>query len=255
MKKSKDSLYSYLLISLGLHLVVFVFLTVKILFFPSETPDFQQAMRVDVVALPEKNLEPPKPVAKAPEPVKKAEPKPKPKKQNKPKPPKPKVAKKPKLPNPKKVVKKEKIDDKKVQEEQDSALARLKALKKLKDKNKKDGADKNVEFKGNQLSKGNSLSGLAKLHHEDYLDQLDGHIRNFWNLPEWLANGNLRASVLLLINKNGGILGKSFVQKSGNDLFDEHVMSTIEKASPLPAPPPSLVDFYATKGVEIRFPE
>ncbi len=241
---------------MGFHGVIFIVLTVKVLFFPSEPPIYKQAVRVDVVALPEKNVTPPKPIAKKAEPkaiTKKEQNKPKPKKE-KPKTPKPKVKPKPKAPNKPKVTekKKEKPKEKNVEEEQNSALARLKAMQKLKEKQE---VAQKQEFKGNEISKGNSLEGIQKLHHESYLDELDSHIRNYWNLPEWLANGNLKARVLLLIDKNGAIKDKSFISKSGNDLFDQHVFNTLDKASPLPAPPENLTDFYSTRGVEIRFPE
>ncbi len=255
MKKPQDSYFNFVLISLGFHGAILALLTIKILFFPSEAPEYKQAVRVDVVALPEKNTEPPKPHPKPPEPVKeKQKPKPKPK----PPKPKPKLPKpKPKKPKPKPIVKKPKPKKpNKVKDDQDSAIARLKALQKIKEQEKtKDDPIQKIEYKGNQLSKGNSLTGMAKLHHQDYLDKLDAHIRSYWNLPEWLASGNLRASILLQINKDGAIKGKQFVSKSGNDLFDQHVVSTLEKASPLPTPPAALIDFYATKGVEIRFPE
>ena len=245
MNKQRDPFLNFIFLSIGFHVFILMVLTVKVLFFPSDMPDYKQAVRIDVVALPEKQTAPPQPVVKKPMPVEKKQVKKPTPKKPKPKPPKPK---------PKKVVlKKTKV--KKVKEEQDSAIARLRALQKLKEQNKKPEAALAKEYKGNAVSKGNSLVGLEKLHHESYLDELDGHIRNFWNLPEWLASGNLKASVLLLINRNGAITGKSFIMKSGNDLFDQHVFSTLEKASPLPAPPAKLIDFYATKGVEIRFPE
>ncbi len=273
MNKPRDSFSKFLVLSVGFHAVIFIILTVKVLFFPTETPEFKQAVRVDVVALPDKveappqpvpKKEEPKPVAKKEEPkpvAKKEEPKPEPKpkpKKPKPKTPKPKV--KPKIvekpkpkPKPKKAEKKKEEPKEDVKDEQDSAIARLKAMKKLKEK--QEAAAQKQEFKGNAVSRGNSLEGLQKLHHESYLDELDAHIRNYWNLPEWLASGNLKARVLLLISRNGAISNTSFLAKSGNDLFDQHVLSTLEKASPLPAPPSNLTDFYSTKGVEIRFPE
>ena len=240
----------YLILSIMIHLVVLGALTIKVLFFPDTAPEYKSAIRVDVVALPEKIKNPPQPAApkkeKTKKPVAKKEPpKPKPK-------PKKVVKKKPKLKAIKKKITKAKT--KKIKDEQDSAIARLRALKNLRDKEQK-AATQKIEYKGNQISKGNSLTGLAKLHHESYLDQLDSHIRGFWNLPEWLASGNLKARVLLRISRTGSIVAKTFLTGSGNELFDEHVMSTLEKASPLPIPPKDLLDFYATKGVEIRFPE
>jgi len=252
MSQKKDRFFNFIILSIAFHLAVLIFLTVRVLFFPSEIQIHQQAVRIDVVALPDKNPTPPAPQAPSQEKkVVKTPEKPQPKKEVvKAKPKKPVIAKpveKKKAPE----VKKENVKD-----EQESALDRLKALQKMKDLEKqKEQAQKTQEFKGNAISTGSSLSGLEKLHHDSYLDQLEGHIRSHWNLPEWLASGNFNAKVLLMINKAGAIEKKLFVTKSGNELFDQHVMATLDKASPLPSPPSDLVDYYANKGVEIRFPE
>lgn len=254
MKKPQDSFAAFIISSLLLHGIVLTLLTVKILFFPASVDEHKQAVRIDVVALPEKQTELPKPPTSKPEVAKEEPPKP----EVKPDPPKPKPKPKPKIPKPKPkpmLPKPKKPDPEKVKDEQESALDRLKALQKLKDQKKDQNPIKKIEYKGNQISKGNSLTGIEKLHHDNYLDSLDGHIRNYWNLPEWLANGNLKASIILFIDKNGGVINKVFVLKSGNDLFDQQVIGTIDKANPLPAPPANLVDYYTTKGIELRFPE
>lgn len=261
MKKKHDAFSRYIAISVVFHLIVLVFLTVRILFFPDKSLDYQKSVRIDVVALPDKIQAKPAPEAQAPKPqpvAKKEEPKPKPKAKPQ---PKPKKAEPKKLVEKKKPQKKEAPQPKKeeevvekAQEEQDSAIARLKAMQKLKEKQAEEEKQKQ-DFKGNAISKGNALTGLEKLQHESYLSTLDSHIRNYWNLPEFLAVGNLKASVLLMISKDGTIRSKSFITASGNNQFDQHVMGTLEKANPLPAPPKDLVDFFATKGVEIRFPE
>ncbi len=248
MKKSKDSFFSFILLSLGFHGIILAFLTLKILFFPGEIPEHIDAIRVDVVALPEKQTTPPPPAPEKPEPKKsepkKPKPEPKKPKPKKPEPKKPKPKPKPKQP-----------DVKKVLDEQDSAITRLKALQKLKEKNKeKDDPIQKIEYKGNQLSKGNSLTGMQTLKDNNYTDKLQPHIKAYWSLPEWLANANLNALVLIKIDKRGGVISKTFLSKSGNENFDEYVMGTIEKAIPLPPPPQSLVDLYQTRGVKIAFP-
>lgn len=249
--KNKDTFLYFIYLSIGLHVAILGALTIKMTFFPSEALEYQRSVRVDVVALPEKTKEKPKVAQKKPEPVKEKKPEPKPK-------PKP-VAKKPKKkPKPKKKkisLEKKKKEKKKVKDEQQNALDRLKAMQDLK-KRKKKKEEPKPEFKGNQISKGFSPDGgLPKLHHQAYLEELDSHIRSFWSLPEWLNNDQLSARVLLMINRSGGIVGKSFILKSGNDLFDQHVFATLDKASPFPAPPTSLVNSYETQGIEIRFPE
>ncbi len=230
-----DNFSNFIFLSFMLHLGVFTVFTVKILVFPSEIPNYQQSVRIDIIALPEKeNFSErkirPKTKKKIEKQIKKQ------------------VEKQSKLKSLKlqKPVKKQQL-----KEEQSSAIARLKALKNLEARKK----TKKQEYKGNAISQGASLSGLEKLHHESYLNQLDRHIRHHWSLPEWLTSANLSARVLIRIDKKGGILSKNLILKSGNEFFDQNVFKTLEKANPLPPPPANLADFYFTRGVEFRFPE
>lgn len=222
-----DRFLNFIFQSFGLHLGVFLLLTVKVLIFPAQIPVYQQSVRIDMIALPEKKTEPTAKVQ-----IKKQ-------------------AGKPPKPKPPKWNKKKSPSKKRLKEEQNSAITRLKALKNIAIQKKPEKR----EYKGNALSKGSSLIGLEKLHHESYLNQLDRHVRNHWHLPEWLTGVNLSARVLILIDKNGSIVSKTLILKSGNEFFDQNVFKTLEKANPLPPPPANLVNFYSTKGVEFRFPE
>ena len=258
MKDKKDNFNQFILISLGLHLVLFIFLTVKVVFFPRELTRHEPAVRVDMVALPEK-IKPQVPLAEKAKP----KPKPPPKEVEKPKPvpppkkeppkpkPKPKV-KKPKA-KPKPAKPKPKPQSKAMKKEQQGALERIKARKNLEAKQEEETQKR--EYKGNELSKGDSLGGIQKLQHDSYLGDLNNHIKNHWNLPEWLADKELKATVVLLISDSGRIKSKRFISRSGNTLFDQQVNDTLEKANPLPPPPDDLVSFFANEGVEIRFPD
>lgn len=250
MKEPKDPFLKYIYLSVGLHVAVLLALTLKVALFPSKPSEFQQSVRVDVVALPEKNIEKPKVAeVKKPEPVKKKE-KPKPEK---------KVAEKKPEPKPKPKPKKKVFSEKKLKDKQNRAVEQLTATakikKRLEEKNKKEET-KAVEFKGNQISRGYSPDGgINQLYHNNYQEQLFSHIRNHWRLPEWLDNKELRASVVIMINRRGAIIAKNFVLKSGNDIFDQQVFTTLDKAAPVPAPPAKLAKAYETQGIEIRFPE
>jgi len=273
LPEEKDPYKQYILYSVGAHVALFILFTVKVVFFPSENLDYDKVVRVDMVALPDKVSKPPpikdpeEDVAKEPEedippPAAEEPPKPEPEKPKpipeEPKPePKPKKVKeepKPKKEKPKKPEEKPvKPPKEKPAEEQNSAIARLKAMKNLRDK--KAAAQKKFEYKGNEISKGSSLTGIQKLHHNSYLSDLDAHIKRYWNLPQWLANGSDKATVLLKISKSGKIKQMQFLSPSGNELFDEHVSGTLKKAEPLPSPPADLVSFFENKGVEVRFPD
>src|SRR5690606_28447060 len=124
---------------------------------PAEAIDMREAIRVDIVGLPEKMTEPPKlepPGQSRPEPVKKAEPV---KKVEPAPPPQPKA---PTVPSPK--AKKQDLA-----KSQKDILAKLNksvkmdnALERIKESMKKDSdAKPGTKIAGNVVSPGNSLSG------------------------------------------------------------------------------------------------
>lgn len=245
MINSKDPFSKFILISLGFHGIILVALTVKVMFFPADDVDFKEAVRIDVVALPEKVKDQPKPPKVEPMPMvvaKKDPPKPMP---MKPKPMKPKPMK----PMPMVIAKK---PVKKLKDQQNSALDRLKqqqSINKLKEQ-----AKKPIEYKGNAISKGDGLEGIEKLKDTSYRADLQRHIKGHWNLPEWLANANLEAKIRVKIGRRGEIIAKVFVEKSGNDVFDQQVLTALDESNPLPPPPSSMLTYYATKGARIAFP-
>jgi protein TonB len=64
------------------------------------------------------------------------------------------------------------------------------------------------------------------------------HIRQNWILPEGFRNEPLRTSIAVDLDASGAILGEPrIVKRSGNPWYDDGVVSALQKASPLPAPP------------------
>jgi TonB family protein len=108
-------------------------------------------------------------------------------------------------------------------------------------------------IRGNEVSAGSSLKGLARLENENYTEALLGHITRHWNLPQWMANANLTAKVQLFIDAQGKVLKKVLIHPSGNAVFDERVMQAIETATPLPKPPSDLANLVSVRGVELEF--
>lgn len=250
-------------VSFVVHGVILLLFTVKAVFFTPEQIDFSQAVRVDMVALPDKapaKLEPPKPEAKPQLPDKPEE---KPVEKAAEKPPTP--------PAPKPEVKVPKADEgvnlEKVKSKQQSALEKLKAmaaLEKIKEdvesEKKKEAAkgkadDGGQKIKGNILSPGTSLTGLAKLQHETYAADLDAHIKQHWALPEWLAKRELKAQARVQIDSRGNILGRKIVKSSGNPSYDDEVLATIDRSAPFPAPPERFIAIVSVDGILIGFPE
>lgn len=249
MKDNSD--LKYFLISLSLHLSLFLVMAVKIVLFPTERLEHIRAVRVDFVALPDKDpqIGPPgeeKPAPEKPaEPVKEAKPEPK---------PPVKVAEKPVEKSSEKAVEKPKKSD--LKDLQSAALQRLSALSRIK-KSKAADASKpeGVVVKGNRVSEGNSLTGVEKIEYNRYLSDLDLHIKKNWHLPEWLTDKNLTAAIFLRFDENGQILEKKLLRSSGNKDFDNEALQAVVSSVPFPVPPENLISYFKSQGIELRFPE
>lgn len=272
MKSTSDLIY--LLFSMFLHLLLVLVMLFRIFIFPEQRPEMIQSVRVDLVALPDKDPvegpkggSPPPPVAaeekKVEKPVEKPKEPPKEenvfvdKKKDKEKEKKPKDEEKKKVADEKKPETKEKVKD-----QQKASLDRLKALAKIKEmKSKKDaekaakGEGAGQEYKGNILSEGNSLTGVEKLQHDQYLGKLDSHIKNNWKLPAWLTNKSYSTAILVRFDEKGLVLDKRVIRSSGNSAFDAEAMQAIANSVPFPEPPEHLVSYFKVRGIELRFPE
>ncbi|MGE4131645.1 MAG: energy transducer TonB [Bdellovibrionales bacterium] len=241
-----DNLRRDLLFSAAGHLIIAAIIFLKAVLLPSEPLDLRQAIRVDVVGLPEKIKEPDMSPKSTP-----AEPKPKPL------PPKeaakPKVKDVPKVPD----LKAKKKDLQKSQKEALNAIKSLQALDKIKkdvsDEKKQDKAAN--EVKGNRVAEGNSPTGLEKIEFDRYLGDLENKIRGNWSIPQWLADARLTARVQILIDERGYVVKKIFKKSSGNDIFDNSVVAAIDNSSPLGEPPKRLRGLLSTGGVVLNFPE
>lgn len=256
-----ETLFRGLGVSFAIHALILSLFTLKTVFFPSEKIDFSQAVRVDMVGLPDKVQPDALPPAKVKEEAKPALPTketPKPA----PAPPKAEPAVKP----PPKA--EEGVNLEKVKSQQQKALDKLKALAAL-EKIKEDVANEKAKtppgagksdkgaqkIKGNVLSAGSSLTGLAKLEHETYATDLDNHIKQHWSLPEWLAKRDFKAQARVFIDSNGNILGRKIVKSSGNPSYDDEVLATIDRSAPFPAPPEKFQAIVSVDGILIGFPE
>jgi len=254
-------------ISFALHALLISFFTLKTVFFTPEQIDYTQAIRVDMVGLPDK-VDP-----KTPPPAAKEEPKPALPTKEEPKPVEKVVEKKtPPAPKPepiKTVAKKEDgVNLEKVKSKQQSAIEKLKAMAALEKIKEEVAAEKTKnppgagksdtgaqKIKGNVLSPGTSLTGLAKLQHDTYAADLDRHIKQNWTLPEWLANRDYKAQALVYIDSRGNILGRKIVKSSGNPSYDEEVLNTIDRSAPFPAPPEKFLAIVSVDGILVGFPE
>ena len=199
----------------------------------------KEAIRVDMVGLPDL-------VQSQKKTVKKAKPKPK----SLPRKKKPLQKKKPpkkKKPPQKKSKEKEIVKNPPVsaQQAQTTAIENLKAQ-----------TAQPQTYKGEQISKGESLEGEVDplLGHGYYFTRIKAHIKMFWNLPRLLADKQLRATVIIEVNQDGNVMRIRLEKSSGNETFDQIVVETIRLASPLPAPPPEILHILK-QGVGFNFPD
>lgn len=235
------------------HVILILILTVRAYFFPNEPLNLESAIRVDIVGLPEKSATLPPPVEEPKADAPAAPPPPATKELP------PIVKEAPKEVAKPVVLKPTKPDPKQQKKNQDAALKRLEAMAKLDrqarteamNKALNDAKNAQAAVRGNQISRGSSLSGLTRLDHAKYLDELEARIKGHWRPPKFLANAKLRVRVILLIDPSGAVLKKQIVQSSGNNVFDESALAAIENSMPLSAPPESLHGILANQGVEL----
>lgn len=143
------------------------------------------------------------------------------------------------------------------QERLQDALARAKALARVREAYapQKHAGVQGAAIKGNQVSAGTTLTGEARENAEaHYYDTLRDRLIENWALPVWLSRQNLRAQVQVRLDARGRILLMRFRQSSGNTKFDEEVQRAIRASEPFPPPPAPLQRWVASEGVQIGFP-
>jgi colicin import membrane protein len=250
-----------LFISLSAHVVVVVAMTIKVFFLTPPTIDLSQAVRVDMVDLPDKISD-----TQLPEKIQDIlKEKPKPAEQ----PPVEKEAEEPKTsPEPEKSkalpLKKPVAPDttainlNKVKQKQKNAIAQLKkisAIEKIKQELKKSDDKKMTPIKGRVLSAGTQIAGLDKLQSDEYLSQLDRQIKAHWAIPQWMIGKPFKAHVLVRLSQNGALISKKISLSSGNQTYDDYCLAAVEKASPFPPVPDKLSEIYKVDGISFAFPD
>lgn len=256
----EDRLGKALTWSLGAHAALALLVIVKSLVFPGEPILIAPALRVDVVGLPDLLKKDLSQVSKtqpkedlveklqeAAKEAKKIEPIPA---QEAPKPDELVL-------NPKKtdkVAKPEKESAADRQKRLDAALARIRSLDRLKDQSEE--KEDAVIIKGNQISKGTSLSGDAREQaNAGYYSLVQDALASEWALPPYLARQTeLKAQVMIRIDPAGTVIDSKFIQESGNEQFDKAIRDTISRAQPLPKPPKDLQETVSGRGIAVGFP-
>ena len=112
-------------------------------------------------------------------------------------------------------------------------------------------------IEGNKISKGTSIKGRYQAdvaEYDRYVLNLPNMVRPFWKLPSFLQGENLKARIVVFINSRGEVVNYKFVEKSGNEDFDNRAIKSINKSQPFPAPNQEIRDRLISSGVILGFP-
>ncbi len=218
--KENDSFRTFLNISIAIHISIIAGSFIKHWLMPGQMLVVPEAIRVDVVALPDKLPPPAPPVQQAPK-----------------MPPLPVAKITPPKPTPP-------VKPKNFKSTQNQALAELKAMEEIEKMQQqlnastaKPAPEKTPKYKGNIISSGDSFSGLSRLHVNDYLAALKAKVQAHWTLPQWLSDANLKAQVIVTLDADGSISRSQIYASSGNAIFDNSCLAAIQNASPFSPPP------------------
>ena len=262
-------------IAVALHILTFA-LSVTLPMLLDHRPLLDNVVTVNLVSLPEAGQEAPQsatPPAEQPAPP---EPAPEPEPAPKPEPVKPKIQ----VPEPPPVVKEEPVavkpvslkpvkkkkkmadEEKPVQEQVEQQRLKDVAKARLEEQNAQREAEQAraaladmIKARGAKpaasSSKGTSArQGVQSIVSQQYLMTVGARMQQFWVLPEMRQwDPGLEAVVVLTILRNGTVAKVEVEQKSADPYYDQFVMQTIEKASPMP-PFPKLMSEDA---IEVGF--
>lgn len=233
---SQKTFRNFIIISFAAHICIFLFLFFSPQMFRTKSIQIKEAIRVDMVGLPD--IKRPTAPAQQKKEVKKSAPK-----KPKPKPPKPK---KPEPKKPKKELKKAEKPKAKPNPQQ-TKTAQSQAIENLR--------EEKPRYAGEQISKGDSQEGeVNALLISAYSARIRAHLNRNWNIPQFLADKNLRATMVIYINRIGQVTRIELEKTSGDESFDQIVIETIRMSSPLPEPPSELTYSLSREGIGFNFP-
>jgi colicin import membrane protein len=178
-----------------------------------------------------------------------------PKEASKPKPEKPEpLPKKTKPPEVKEEINLNKSKNK--QKEAFEKIKKLSALEKIKQEVASESKKPNAgRAKPRVVEAGSQLTGLDRIEASEYLKSLDSSIKQYWQLPQWLINKNLRAQVLVKFSTAGQIISTKMLTSSGNSTYDNYCLQAITKAAPFPKVPEKFSEKFSIDGLVVGFPE
>jgi TonB family protein len=111
-----------------------------------------------------------------------------------------------------------------------------------------------VQNPSSSSARGSSArQGVSNIVSQQYYMTVGAHMQQFWILPEMRQwDPRLETVVVLTILRDGTVAKVSVEQKSADPFFDQFVMQTIEKASPVPPFPKLMQEDSIELGFRFR---
>jgi colicin import membrane protein len=113
-------------------------------------------------------------------------------------------------------------------------------------------------LEGNRVSKGSALVGdysdEANSEFGSYVQTLPDLVRQFWKLPSYLMDKNLRCRIKIFLSPNGQLIKLEVLESSGVSEFDARAEKAVRDASPFPKPTESVGVRLANSGIILGFP-
>lgn len=106
---------------------------------------------------------------------------------------------------------------------------------------RQNSASENSVSSSSRPTNSSRTAGSTNLIESQYLASIFNRLHQYWAPPEYLQQDpNLTSVVVITINPDGQVANMLFENKSGNRVFDQFVIKTIESAAPMPPIPPAL---------------
>ncbi len=86
-----------------------------------------------------------------------------------------------------------------------------------------------------------------------YFASIINRLQLFWSLPEYkILDPALIATIVIQVDRNGNIIKQFFEKTSGDRLFDQFVLKTLQEGAPLPVIPEALQKDRVEIGLRFR---
>ncbi len=89
---------------------------------------------------------------------------------------------------------------------------------------------------------------LSEVRLRSYYNRIWEHVNSYWAIPEPLKGRGHTVIVSAVIDRQGKILRSWIEVKSGSSAFDQSALSALDRAQPLPPPPPEIPNEWIEVG-------